>query len=177
MLVIVLSLLCIKFYFFGTNRQKGIGIGKNNGMKITSSGFASQQKIPSKYTCSGQNNNPPLTFSEIPVGTRSLVLIMDDPDAPMGTWVHWVIYNMEPTIKGIKEKSKPSSGNEGVTSFGKQEYGGPCPPSGTHRYFFKLYALDTKLDFSLTPDKNTVEGKMQGHLIEQTELVGLYTKQ
>ncbi len=157
-------------------------------MKITSSAFTHEQKIPSKYTCDGENINPSLQFSEVPQQAKSLALIMDDPDAPMETWVHWTIFNMEPLTLGIEEGTKPKSGVEGVTSFGKPGYGGPCPPpaspeqlqrgeSGTHRYFFKLYVLDTKLDLPATADKKQIEEKMQGHILDKAELIGLYSKQ
>ena len=109
-------------------------------MQISSPEFTNNQKIPSKFTCNGVNYNPLLIFSGVPREARSLVLIVDDPDAPVGTWVHWVVYNISPSVKEVKEKSVPQGGIEAVTSFGKPGYGGPCPPSGTHRYFFKLYA-------------------------------------
>lgn len=147
-----------------------------SAMNITSTAFANQQPIPGKYTCQGNNVNPPLQFGDVPDQAKSLVLIMDDPDAPMGTWVHWTIFNMEPRTLGIEENTKPTSGTEAMTSFGKPGYGGPCPPSGTHHYHFKLYALDTKLDLMPTADKKAIESAMQGHIIVQAELVGLFSK-
>ena len=143
-------------------------------MKITSSGFQNNSKIPEKYTCDGENINPPLSFSDIPQNAKSLVLIMDDPDAPMGTFVHWVLFNIDSRENGIAENS--SLGTEGLSTTEKKEYIGPCPPSGTHRYFFKLYALDTALNLPSTPDKKAVEEKMQGHIIEKAELIGLYNR-
>lgn len=144
-------------------------------MKIASSAFENNTKIPSIYTCDGEDINPPLSFSDIPVNTKSLVLIADDPDAPGGTWVHWIIFNISPKTKGILEGSFPEDGIEGVTSFGAQGYGGPCPPSGTHRYFFKLYALDAVLNLT-DPDKALLEKEMQGHILEKAELIGLYSR-
>ncbi|MDZ4209610.1 MAG: YbhB/YbcL family Raf kinase inhibitor-like protein, partial [Candidatus Curtissbacteria bacterium] len=142
-------------------------------MKITSAAFENNAKIPSKYTCDGENINPPLSFSGVPANAKSLVLIMDDPDAPNGTWVHWMVFNINPKINEISENSLPKDGIEGVTSFGKKGYGGACPPSGTHRYFFKLYALDTILNLT-NPNKAALEKEIQDHIIEKAELIGLY---
>ena len=144
-------------------------------MKITSLAFNNNQPIPPRYTCDGNNINPPLSFSDIPAGLKSLVLIVDDPDAPLGTWAHWVVFNIPKEVREIKENSIPQ-GVQGTTSFGKPGYGGPCPPSGTHRYFFKLYALDTILPFTDKADKKAVEAVMQNHILTQVELIGLYSK-
>lgn len=143
-------------------------------MKISSLVFKNNSKIPSKYTCDGENINPPLSFSDVPENAKSLVLIMDDPDAPMGTFVHWILFNIDPNMNGIKENSAPKA-SYGKTSVGKADYVGACPPSGTHRYFFKLYALDTILNLT-NPDKATLEKAMQNHIIDNVELVGLYSK-
>jgi len=142
-------------------------------MKITSSVFDNNKQIPSKYTCNGENINPPLAFSDVPESAKSLALIVDDPDAPKGTWTHWVIFNIPTKIMEIKENSAP--GTQGITSFGKAGYGGPCPPSGTHRYFFKLYALDTVLLLAEKADKKTVEDAMQNHVLSNAEIIGLYS--
>lgn len=144
-------------------------------MKIISSAFEHNAKISTKYTCDGENINPPLKFSDVPENAKSLVLIMDDPDAPMGTWVHWTLYNIDPSTKIINENEKPS-GIEGMTSFGKSGYGGPCPHSGIHRYFFKLYAIDVFLDLPRVVDAKTIEEKIQNHILEKAELVGLYSR-
>lgn len=145
-------------------------------MKITSLAFENNQPIPAKYTCDGQNINPSLAISEIPDNAQSLAFIMDDPDAPAGTWVHWVIFNIDPKSTEIAENSVPQGSVEGITSFGNTGYGGPCPPFGTHRYFFKLYALDTKLDLNSSARKENLESAMEGHLLDSTELLGLYNK-
>lgn len=145
-------------------------------MKITSSAFEHTTSIPKKFTCDGENINPPLEFSDVPEGTKALILIVDDPDAPGGTWVHWTVWNISPDAAGIVENSIPSGGIEGVTSFGSSGYGGPCPPSGEHRYFFKLFALDTELDLSTESDKETLEEAMVGYVIDKSELIGLYTR-
>jgi Raf kinase inhibitor-like YbhB/YbcL family protein len=143
------------------------------GMKLSSPAFGNNQSIPSKYTCQGEDINPQLVIEGIPEEAKSLALIVDDPDAPIGTWVHWVVFDM-PLFASIKENSIP--GKQGVNDFGKRNYGGPCPPSGTHRYFFKIYALDRELDLKEGIDKATLEKAMQNHILAQAELIGLYKK-
>ncbi|OGH29433.1 MAG: phosphatidylethanolamine-binding protein [Candidatus Levybacteria bacterium RIFCSPHIGHO2_12_FULL_37_9] len=145
-------------------------------MKILSSAFNHNKRIPAKYTCDGENISPPLQFLEVPESAKSLVLIVDDPDAPSKTWVHWVVFNINPQTAEVKENSVPQSGIEGMTDFGKPGYGGACPPSGTHRYFFKLYALDTILDLPQSATKQMVEEKMQRNIIDRAELIGLYSR-
>lgn len=142
-------------------------------MKIASSEFKHNESIPRKYTCQGQDINPPLTIEDIPPGTKSLALIVDDPDAPGGMWVHWVVYNI-PVTKEIAENSVP--GNQGINDFNRKDYGGPCPPSGTHRYFFKIYALDTVLGPEGVVSKKQLEEKISGHILGQAEIIGLYKK-
>lgn len=146
-------------------------------MKITSSIFKNNSPIPSQYTCDGLNVNPPLSFAEIPSTTQSLALISDDPDAPMGTWVHWTLWNIDPATKGIFENSVPLGAVQGMTSFGENAYGGPCPPSGIHHYYFKLYALDTGLDLPASAKKEDLEKAMSGHVLAEAELVGLYSRE
>lgn len=149
---------------------------KGGNMKIASAAFEHNQAIPAKYTCDGENINPPLRISGIPAGTKSLVLISNDPDAPMGTWVHWTVWNILPETKEIGEDSMPAGGVEGITSFGNKGYGGPCPPSGTHRYFFKLYAVDKMLDLPLSTKASDIEKAMAGHILDKSEIIGLYKK-
>jgi len=146
-------------------------------MEIKSSAFTHNQKIPSKYTCDGDNINPPLTFSNVPKEAKSLVLIVDDPDAPAGTWVHWLLWNLKPDTSGINENTVPAGSVSGTTSFGNFKYGGPCPPSGTHRYFFKLYALDATLSLEPRAAKQDLEQAMKNHILTQAELIGLYNRQ
>ncbi|HAT03409.1 MAG TPA: hypothetical protein DCS29_01360 [Candidatus Magasanikbacteria bacterium] len=143
-------------------------------MQLTSPAFQHEGLIPSKYTCDGQDINPSLTISSVPEGAKSLALIVDDPDAPGGTWVHWVVWNIDPGIGIIAENSKP--GLEGVTSLGQTGWGGPCPPSGTHRYYFKLYALDTLLQDGVkeTVGADALVSLMEGHILGQAELMGKY---
>ena len=142
-------------------------------MKLASPTFAHNAMIPKKYTCQGSDISPPLTISDIPSGTVSLALINEDPDAPMATWDHWLIWNLKPAPE-IKEDSAP--GTQGKNSWGRNDYGGPCPPSGTHRYFFKLYALDSELDLPVGATKAELETAMKGHILEQAELIGLSQK-
>ena len=146
------------------------------GLKVTSSTFGHNGRIPTKFTCDGIDVNPSLHINNVPEGAKSLVLIMDDPDAPMGTWDHWVVWNIEPSPV-IEENSVPAGAVQGKNSWGKTKYGGPCPPSGTHRYFFKVYALDAFLDLSSKSDKKTVEKAMKGHVLAQGELIGLYSRE
>lgn len=145
-------------------------------MKITSPAFEHNQRIPGKYTCDGENMSPSLSFLEVPENAKSLVLIVDDPDAPSKIWVHWIVFNIDPTISEVPENTVPKAGIEGLTDFGKPGYGGPCPPSGTHRYFFKLYALDLILNLPQNSNKKAVEEAMQGHILDSAELVGLYER-
>jgi Raf kinase inhibitor-like YbhB/YbcL family protein len=140
---------------------------------VSSPVFGRNVPIPLKYSCLGENVNPPLKIDGIPVEAKSLVLIVEDPDAPMGLWIHWVVWNI-PTTGTINEDSIP--GTEGVTTSKKRGYGGPCPPSGTHRYFFKVYALDTKLDLGGNSQKRDVEKAMESHVLAKGELVGLYSR-
>jgi Raf kinase inhibitor-like YbhB/YbcL family protein len=143
-------------------------------LSVKSLAFENNQLIPAKYTCDGNDVNPPLTIEGIPEGTKTLALIVDDPDAPMGTWDHWIVWNIPATTSKIEENAVP--GTEGMNDFRRRAYGGPCPPSGTHRYFFKVYALDAKLDLSPTSRKRDVEKAMQGHVLAKGELVGLYRR-
>lgn len=151
-------------------------------MRIVSSAFAHNQRMPSKYTCDGEGINPPLIFSDVPEAAKSVVLLMEDPDVPTnlkadGMWDHWVVYNIPPVVTTVEEGKNPE-GFVGLNTSGGAAYQAPCPPNGQHRYFFKFYALDTKLEFD-DPSKVTrkmVEGAMNGHIIESAELIGLYSR-
>lgn len=145
-------------------------------LKISSSAFQHNAYIPAKFTCDGADMNPALVIENVPADAKSLALIVDDPDAPAGTWVHWVVWNISPDTKDIKEHAVPSGASQGMTDFRKRSYGGPCPPSGTHRYFFKLYALDTMLTIGADSIKAAVERAMQGHILAKAELIGLYKR-
>lgn len=148
----------------------------STNLRISSPVFNHNEKIPDKYTCKGQNVNPPLEFSNIPDGTRSLVLIVTDPDSKYGTFIHWSIYNMNPQTKGIRESILPPEARQGKNGFGENKYAGPCPEDGRHNYFFSLYALDTIVDF---PEGATIEDlqtEMDGSILDQTSIVGWYEK-
>lgn len=142
-------------------------------LKLMSPVFEDGEVIPEKYTCEGEDKNPPLKIAEIPEGTKTLALIVDDPDAPVGTFVHWVVWNIEPAEE-IKEDSVP--GQQGENNFGKVQYGGPCPPSGEHRYFFKLYALDAELELPQGSTKDDLKRAMEKHIIEQATLMGRFSR-
>jgi len=144
-------------------------------MKIKSV-FTDNTRILKKYTCDGDNVNPAIEISDVPTGAKSLILIVDDPDAPGGTFVHWLVWNISPNTKKIDEDSVPSNAVQGITDFRRNEYGGPCPPSGTHRYKFKLYALDTILNIPTNSKSSYVQKAMQGHILAQTVLTGLYSR-
>jgi len=145
-------------------------------MKIESPSFKSGASIPSKFTCQGDDVNPLLTIQDVPDQAQSLVLIMDDPDAPAGIWVHWLLWNISPHTSEISENSVPNKAVQGKNSWGKSTYGGPCPPTGTHRYFFKCYALDTTLSISSSANKDQLENAMQGHVVAAAELMATYKK-
>ena len=144
-------------------------------MKITSPAFETNQAIPRKYTCDGENINPSLEFSDVPEAAQSLVLIMDDPDAPMGIWVHWTLWNIDPKISEIPEDSVPEGAVQGATNR-ENHYGGPCPPDREHRYFFKLYALKSRLDLPKSADKAVLVAALAGQGTANAELVGLYSR-
>jgi Raf kinase inhibitor-like YbhB/YbcL family protein len=146
------------------------------GLQIISPAFKHNEFIPKKYTCDGEDINPPFRIEDIPSKAKSLSFIVDDPDAPAGTWVHWVVWNINPDTREIKENSVPKGAQQGLNDFRKNDYGGPCPPSGTHRYFFKLYALDTMFNLGSKAKKSDLEEAMKGHILEKAELVGLYRR-
>ncbi len=148
----------------------------NMTIEITSTAFNEGSKIPRLYTCDDQNVSPPLAWKGIPPNTVSLVLIMDDPDAPAGTWVHWVLFNLPPNLAGL-EQGKTGMGTEGMNDFKRLGYGGPCPPKGSnHRYFIKIYALDRMLDLKAGATKAQVESLMMGHILAQGKLMGRYSR-
>ena len=156
--------------------------GPEMAFELTSTAFAPGEPIPRKYTCDGEDISPPLQWSDPPQGTQSFALIADDPDAPIGTWVHWVLYNLPAETRALPEAvpsdAELSDGSRhGQNGWRKLGYGGPCPPSGTHRYFFKLYALDTVLDLAAGASKEQVLKAMEGHILAQTELMGVYSRQ
>jgi len=150
-------------------------------IKITSSAFTEGSMIPKRYTCDAKDVSPDLTWSGVPEGTISLALICDDPDAPMGTWVHWVLFNLPPDITDLHaeippEKTLKNGARHGKNDFGKFGYGGPCPPSGTHRYFFKLYALDTVINLESGITKAQLLEAIEGHILAEGQLMGKYKR-
>lgn len=168
---------CLLMFIFMFSRyaqavENTMPVGGGN-MELTSPEFKHNGFIPAKFTCEGDDINPSLVISGIPEETKSLSLIVDDPDAPMGTWVHWVVYDI-PVILSIEENTIP--GKQGINNSGKRVYHGPCPPSGTHRYFFKIYALDTNLNLNEGLSKGALEKAMKGHILGQAELIGLYKR-
>ena len=144
-------------------------------MKITSSAFSEGQTIPAKYTCDGSDINPPLAFVDVPTNAASLALVMDDPDAPGGTWDHWIVWNMSRDLRGINEAQMPD-GVLGRNSWKKNAWGGPCPPDREHRYYFKLYALDTQLDLPAGSAKADLERSMKDHIVAEAQLMGRYDR-
>jgi len=146
-------------------------------MKITSSAFQEGGNIPSKFTCDGADVNPALRFEGAPAEAKSLALIVDDPDAPSGLFTHWLAWNIDPKTTDVAENSAPAKAVQGTNDFPKTGYGGPCPPSGTHRYFFKIFALDQMLDLKAGAKRAEVDAAMRGHVIAQGELMGRYSKQ
>jgi Raf kinase inhibitor-like YbhB/YbcL family protein len=154
-------------------------------MLIKSPAFAHNQMIPAKYTCDGPDVSPPLGWSGVPAGAKSLALIVDDPDAPdpaapQMTFVHWVLYNIPASVSGLVEgiasDNLPAGAEQGINDWHDRRYGGPCPPIGRHRYFFKLYALDAALQHLKHPTKAAMEDAMQGHVLAHAELIGLYQR-
>ncbi|HIJ72051.1 MAG TPA: YbhB/YbcL family Raf kinase inhibitor-like protein [Planctomycetes bacterium] len=181
--ILLLSALCLS----GCERQKSVEETKEKGqemeqIEVTSPAFEEGAMIPAEYTADGRDVSPPIVWSSGPEGTKSYVLINDDPDAPMGTWVHWVVYNIPADVTSLDEnvpsdKTLPSGAQQGSTDFGRIGYGGPAPPGGTHRYFFKVYALDTVLDDLPTgATKGQVEAAMNGHVLAEGQLMGKYSR-
>jgi Raf kinase inhibitor-like YbhB/YbcL family protein len=154
----------------------GQSVTKIEGLKISSPAFENGGEIPKKYTCDGANVNPPLKIENVPSNTKSLALVFDDIDAPRGTYVHWILWNIDPSVKEIKENSVPERVVQGVNDFKKLNYGGPCPPRRAHKYVFKIYALDTLLNLNPNLTKKDLEKVMEGHIISWAQLTGLYNR-
>lgn len=155
--------------------------GNKIEIKFTSAAFKEGQPIPRQYTCDGVNVSPPLEWSGVPKTAKTIAIIADDPDAPAGTWVHWVVYDLPAENIGVVEnlpatENLKAGGFQGTNDFDKIGYGGPCPPSGTHRYFFKMYALDTQLSLKVAATKVFVEKAMEGHIVARGQLMGTYSR-
>jgi len=145
-------------------------------MKMTSPAFVHTKAIPSKYSCNGDDLNPPLSIEGVPLEAKSLALVMDDPDAPAGVWVHWVLWNIDPQTTRIDQGSVPAGARQGVNSWERTGYGGPCPPSGTHRYYFRLFALKERLELPSSATRKDLDRAMQGKILARCELLGLYAR-
>jgi Raf kinase inhibitor-like YbhB/YbcL family protein len=171
--VTVFGLFTIPLLFYSSFRTEATTMGT---LKISSTAFSNNGMIPAKYTCDGADVNPQLAIEGVPENAKSLALIVDDPDASRGTWVHWVVWNIDPKTKEIAEGSVPKGAQQGMSDFRKPDYGGPCPPSGTHRYFFKLYALDTLLGLGKSATKADLEKSMKDHILTQVQIIGLYRR-
>jgi Raf kinase inhibitor-like YbhB/YbcL family protein len=178
-----LFLIALLVIFCEIGMQIGFSEGEGFAMElnIKSSAFEEGALIPEKYTCDGEDVSPPLSWTQPPKETKSMVLICDDPDAPMGTWVHWVLFGLSPDTlelaEGISREKEVLGGvKQGLNDFRKYGYGGPCPPGGTHRYFFKLYALDTQVDLNAGATKNEVLNAIKGHILAEGKLMGCYSR-
>ncbi len=149
---------------------------KQDTMELISTAFSHGEAIPKKYSCDGEDINPPLQISDIPAGTETLALVVDDPDAPGGTFDHWIAWNIDPETTEITENSVPEGAVQGKNDFGNVEYGGPCPPGEEHRYFFKLYALDTELELDKGSTKQDFLEAAEGHILQNAELMATYDR-
>jgi Raf kinase inhibitor-like YbhB/YbcL family protein len=145
-------------------------------MTLSSPAFLNGKGIPAKFSCDGEGISPPLTIQGVPKEAKSLALVMDDPDAPAGVWVHWLVWNIDPAIKQIGEGSLPPGAGQGVNSWERRSYGGPCPPSGTHRYYFRLFALKERLDLPQSANRKDLDGAMQGKIVARCEMFGVYSR-
>lgn len=171
--VVILGIVLLLIGCQGGIRPASEG-GNDMSISISSTAFKESDQIPRLYTCDDQNVSPPLAWTGVPTSTVSLAVIMDDPDAPSGTWVHWVLFNLPADTSGLVQ-GKNGGGVEGKNDFGRLGYGGPCPPRGsTHRYYIKVYALDSKLDLKPGASKAQVESGMRGHILAQGQLMGKY---
>jgi Raf kinase inhibitor-like YbhB/YbcL family protein len=177
---IVFQLLILVMYAF-IEPPTAVSGGVKMAIKITSTAFTEGSMIPKRYTCDAEDVSPDLAWTGVPKGTKSLALICDDPDAPMGTWVHWVLFDLPPDISALHaeippEKTLKNGARHGKNDFGRFGYGGPCPPGGTHRYFFKLYALDTLINLDSGITKAQLLEAMEGHILDEGQLMGKYKR-
>jgi len=183
--VFLLIAVCVVLCCSCKKNEKKVAEGGEMEMadiELNSSVFSQDGMIPSKYTCDGQNISPQLSWEAVPENTQSIALIADDPDAPSGTFVHWVLFNLPEETREIsenvpREKTLHDGASQGINGFGKIGYGGPCPPSGTHRYYFKIYALDKKLELDPGANKTMLLDAMQGHILGKGQLMGKYKRQ
>lgn len=186
--IVILILLCFVAggAYLGFNKYiKNLGQNTNDvvmmeegggNMQLTSSAFKDKEKIGIQYTCDAEDINPPLAFSKVPENAQSLALTLTDPDAPVGTFTHWTIWNIPPETIVIEPRKVPEGSIQGKNGFGQNKYNGPCPPTGEHRYIFTLYALDTKLELDKNIFRDDLENAMKGHILEKTSLTGKYSR-
>ena len=186
-LLLAFFAMVVIFYLLGPTRSGTFSSiveipSSEAGFSLTSSDFSNGEPIPARYTCDGEDIPPTLSWSDPPPGTKSLALVVDDPDAPVGTWTHWIVYNIPPEVRTMDQSFTPGIRiNDtkilfGKNSWGKQAYGGPCPPSGTHRYIFQLFALDILLGPKDKMTKNDLSAQMQDHILGFVQIMGTYTK-
>jgi hypothetical protein len=168
-------LLACLLLFFAVSHGTGQEAPKP-GFKVSGPAFENNGPIPAKFTCDGTNINPPLKIENIPREAKSLALVFDDTDAPRGSYVHWILWNIDPAVKEIRENSVPEGAIQGTNDFKKQNYGGPCPPTRAHRYVFKVYALDLRLNLDSGTTKAALEKAMEGHVIARAQLTGTYKR-
>ena len=161
---------------FAASMGSSQGLGKVKPLKVTSPAFENNKTIPSKYGCDGVNLNPPILIEDVPPGAKSLALLFDDKDAPRKTYVHWILWNIDPSVKEIKENSVPEGAVQGLNDFKKNTYGGPCPPTRPHKYALIVYALDVRLNLDPKSGKADLEKSMEGHIIAQGQLTGVYRR-
>lgn len=186
LIILSIAILYVAFIFTSSNNSNNMKqnneikltdeLKNNDKLKLTSDVFLNNQIIPKEYSCDGKNINPPLNISNVPKGTNSLALIVHDPDAVSGDWVHWLVWNIPKDTLNIDINSVPTNSIQGLNGSQKNKYFGPCPPQGTHRYFFELYALDIVLELDKSNHRNDLENAMKGHILDQTELIGLYSR-
>lgn len=172
--VLIVVAVSVLLYRHPAPGMEALADFNRNRMRIVSPAFAQDAAIPVEFTCDGKNVHPPLVVTGVPENAKTLALVVDDPDAPFGTWTHWLVWNAPASTIEMTAVKLPTGAVEGTTSFGKPGYGGPCPPAGTHRYFFKLYALDVALDLTPAADAKALDAAMEGHVLDKAGLVGRY---
>jgi len=170
----IYTVFFLQFFLF--SYAMGQSVTKVEELKVSSPAFKNGGEIPKKYSCDGANVSPPLKIENVPSNTKSLALVFDDIDAPRGSYVHWILWNMAPGVNEINENSVPEGVVQGVNDFKKRHYGGPCPPRRAHKYVFKIYALDTLLNLNSNGTKKDLEKAMEGHILSHGQLTGLYKR-
>jgi len=173
--IAILALL-IFFLLLPVSYAAGQKVDKKTDLRISSPGLENDAPLPQKYACDGTNVNPPLKIENVPAQAKSLALILDDLDAPGGSYVHWILWNIDPNLREIQEDSAPEGAVQGLNDFKKSQYGGPCPPSRPHRYSFKIYALDSMLSLGSNASKSDLEKAMKGHILGQAQLTTSYKR-